>query len=292
MLAAAALLSACSSGGASSGDGPAGAPAPADNPFSYEVPSPPTATYQLADTNTMVMSMGGQEIDMAMSSSATLTLTFTADPGGVRVVGAVSDHSASMSSSMMGDQDLGGGGMPDDIEFVIGPLGRVEMISTPEIPGADALPATPFAFNASDMFPRFPGHPLQPGDTWADTTTVIDDSADSPDAEALGFVGGGETSSVYTYTLVGDTTVAGRTLHKIAVTGVGTTTSTATEVETGELMSSNMSNTLEGFYLWDAERRLLVLAELVRTADGNMTMPGMGATAMTMAGPSTMRLVN
>lgn len=283
--AAATLLSACASGGPSPGE------APADHPFRYEVPSSPTATYQMADTNTMVMSMAGQEVDMAMSSSATVTLTFATDSGGMRVIGVVSDHTASMSSSMMGDMDLPGGSMTGDLEFVIGPLGHVEMISTPEAAGADALPATPFAFNAPDLFPRFPGHPLKPGDTWTDSTTVIDDSADSPEAEAVGFVGGGETTSVYTYTLVGDTTVAGRTLHKIAVSGVGTTTG-AGEVEAGASMSTNMTNTVEGFYLWDADRRIVVLAALVRSADGVMSMPGMGEAAMTMAGPSTMRLVN
>ena len=288
-LAALALLGACSSGG-SSGDPSAGAPAPADHPFRYEVPSPPTATYQVADTNTMIMSMPQGETDMAMSSSATVTLTFTADPAGLRVVGAVSDHSASMASSMMEEEmDVGGGDLTGDLEFTIGPLGHVEMISTPEAAAAGGLPATPFAFVASDLFPRFPGHALEPGDTWADSTTVAEDPAE---AEELGLAVGGETEVVYTYTLVGDTTVGGRTLHKITLSGVSTSQAEITEAETGGGGATDMVNTVNGFYLWDADRRLVVLAELVRTVDGIMSMPGMGEMSMTMAGPSSMRLVN
>ena len=290
-LAALALLGACSSGG-SSGDPSAGPPAPADHPFRYEVPSPATATYQVADTNTMIMSMPQGETDMAMSSSATVTLTFTADPAGLRVVGAVSDHSASMASSMMDEEmDVGGGDLTGDLEFTIGPLGHVEMISTPEAAAAAGLPATPFAFVASDLFPRFPGHALEPGDTWADSTTVAED-ADAAAAEELGLAVGGETEVVYTYTLVGDTTVGGRTLHKITLSGVSTSQAEITEAETGGGGATDMINTVNGFYLWDADRRLVVLAELVRTVDGIMSMPGMGEMSMTMAGPSSMRLVN
>ena len=49
--AAAIFLSACASAGAGPGDPSTVASAPTDNPFRYDVPSPPTATYQLADTH-------------------------------------------------------------------------------------------------------------------------------------------------------------------------------------------------------------------------------------------------
>ena len=104
---------------------------------------------------------------MATASSSTIELTFAADSGGVRATGTVSDYSATMSSTMMGNTEMGGDGLTGDLEFVIGPLGNVEMISTPEITGA-ALPVPiSFQFNAVELFPRFPGHPLEPGDTWA-----------------------------------------------------------------------------------------------------------------------------
>ena len=284
-VAAATLLAACSSGGTSE---PSAAPAPADNPFRYDVPSPPTVTYQIADTNTMIMNMPPQgEIDMAQTSSATLALTFLADSDGLRVSGTVSDYSAGMSSSMMGDMGAGGNEVSGDLEFVIGPWGDVEMVSTPEVTGGPLPVATPFQFNAPDLFPRFPGRPLEPGDMWADTMTS---SADLEEVAELS--GAGENTTIYTYTLVGDTVVAGLTLHKITVSGVGTMQVSGTEPEAGEEVSQDMTSTVEGFYLWDADRRLVVLADLVRTVDGMMSMGGMGAIAMTGAGPSRMRLVN
>lgn len=283
--AAATLLAACSSGGPGE---PSAAPAPTDNPFRYDVPSPPTLTYQIADTNTMIMTIPGQgEMDMAQTSSATLALAFVADSGGVRVSGTVSDYSAGMSSSMMGDMGGGGNEVSGDLEFVIGPWGDVEMISTPEVTGGPLPVATPFSFSAPDLFPRFPGHPLEPGDTWADTMIS---SADLEEVAELS--GAGENTTIYTYTLVGDTVVAGLTLHKITVSGVGTMQVSGTDPEAGEDVSQDMTSTVEGFYLWDADHRVVVLADLVRTVDGTMSMGGMGAIAMTGAGPSRMRLVN
>ena len=279
--AAAALLSACASGGSAPGE------APADNPFRYDVPSPPTATYQIADTTTSIMSMPNGEMDMAMASSSTIELTFAADSGGVRATGTVSDYSATMSSSMMGNMEMGGDGVSGDLEFVIGPLGHVEMISMPEVAGGALPGATPFQFNAVELFPRFPGHPLEAGDTWADTTAA------SADLGALGapgaLAGSSESTTVYTYTLVGDTVVAGRTLQKITVSGIGTTQTSGEEA--GEPVSQDMTNTLEGFVLWDADRGLVAVAELVRTVDGSMSMQGM-AMATTSAGPVRLRLVN
>lgn len=282
--AAATLLAACSSGGP--GESSA-APAPADNPFRYDVPSPPTATYQIADTNTVIMTTPQGEMDMAQTSSATLELTFAADSGGIRVTGTVSNYSAGMSSSMIGDMDLGGDGLTGDLEFVIGTWGDIEIVSMPEVSGG-ALPVpTPFSFSAPDLFPRFPGHPLEPGDTWADTATS---SADLE--EVAGITGAGENTAIYTYTLVGDTVVAGLTLHKITVSGFGTMQVSGTEPEAGGEVSQDMTNTVEGFYLWDADRGIVVLADLVRAVDGTMSMGGMGGMAMTTAGPSRMRLVN
>ena len=276
--AAATLLSACASGGS------APAEAPADNPFRYDVPSPPTATYQMADTTTSIMSMPNGEMDMAMASSSTIELTFAADSGGVRATGTVSDYSATMSSSMMGNMETGGDGVSGDLEFVIGPLGHVEMISMPEVAGGALPGATPFQFNAIELFPRFPGHPLEAGDTWADTISA------SADLDSVGGMAGtAESSTVYTYTLVGDTLVAGRTLQKITVSGIGTTQSSGEEA--GEPVSQDMTNTLEGFVLWDADRGLVAVAELVRTVDGSVSMQGM-AMAMTSAGPVRLRLVN
>ena len=283
-VAAATLLSACSSGRPAPGGPSTATPAPADNPFRYDVPTPPTATYQLAETMTMVMTTPDGERDMAMASSSTVALTFAADPGGVRVFGAVSDYSANMASSMMGNTEMSGDSLSGNLEFVIGTFGNVEMISKPLVTGGGLPGATPFQFNASNLFPRFPGDPLEPGDTWDHTVTAAEDLSEVP-----GISGAAEDATVYTYTLVGDTVVADRTLQKITVSGVGTVQ--AVGEEAGAEMARDLSNTVEGFIHWDAERGLVAAAELLRTVDGSVSIRSV-AMAMTMVGVSRLRLVN
>ncbi len=279
--AAATLLSACASGGPAPGE------APADNPFRYDVPAPPTATYQLADTMTTIMTMPQGEMDMAISSATTIELTFAADSGGVRATGTVADHSSTMASTMMGNIEMGGDGVTGSLEFVIGPLGEVEMISTPEVPGDGVMPATPISFDPRALLPRFPGRPLEPGDTWADTVTVSADvgGLDLP----VPVTGTSETKTVYTYALVGDTLVDRRTLQKITVSGV--MTERPSLEQGGEPVGSDMINTVEGYVLWDAERGLVAVADLVRTIDGSVDMMG-ASMSMTGGGVLKLRLVN
>ena len=70
-----------------------------------------------------------------------------------------------------------------------------------------------------ELLPRFPGRPLHPGDTWADT--VISRRRTSAGLDVpVPISGTGEATTVYTYSLVGDTLVDGRTLRKITVSGV------------------------------------------------------------------------
>lgn len=282
LAAAATLFAACASGGPAPGES-----ATAGDSYRYEVPTPPTATYRLADTTTMIIGTPDGEMDMAMSSASTVELTFAADSGGVRATGTVSDYSSSMASTTLGNVDTGGSDISGDLEFVIGPFGDVEMISTPEVTGADLPIPIPFQFNAQEMFPRFPDRRLQPGDMWADT--VIE----SLDLGALGLplpvAGMEEDTTIYNYTLLGDTLVDGRTLRKITLSNV---VSVQTSVdEAGQTVPVDMSSTVDGFILWDAERGLVVAVDLVRTMDGSMSMMGMSM-SMTMVGPSKLRLVN
>ena len=241
----------------------------------------------MADTITMIMTMPDGEVDMAMSSASTIALAFAADSGGVRAVGTVSDYSSGMFSIAMGNMDPGGTGLSGDLEFVIATDGHVEVLSTPELASTGLPVVAPFQFNALDLFPRFPGHPLQPGDTWADTVTA------SADPAALGvpvpIEGTTESTFVYTYTLAGDTLVDGRSLRKITVSGAGTTPGSVEEA--GQTTAGDLNNTLEGIVLWDAERGLVAAVDLVRTLDGSMSLMGMPVSVI-MAGPTKLRLVN
>lgn len=275
----AALLSACTSGGSAPVEPSYATPDPGDKPFRYEVPSPPTATYRLTDTMTSVMTTPSGEMNLSVGSSGTVELAFSADSGGVLVSATVSAYSARLSSSMMPTAEIADDGLSGNLEFVIGPLGDTEVKSLPRVAGPPML----FRFNAHDVFPRFPGHRLEAGDTWADTVTA---SADRISLGALPATA--DNTTVYTYTLVGDTVVAGRTLRKIQVSAIGR--SQLSREVAGGTVSQDMTNTVEGFVLWDVGRGLVAVLDLVRTVDGSTSMQGRSM-PMTMAGPLSLRLV-
>ena len=287
---AVALLVACASGGPAPGDPSTAAAGAGGVLFRYGVPTPPTATYEIADTMTMIITTPDMEMDMAMANASTVTLTHSADPdgAGISVSGTVSDYSSSMSSSMFGDMPTGEATVSGELEFVLGPLGDVEMVSTPEVSQADGMPVIPYLLNTDVLFPRFPEHPLRVGDTWADTTTS---SADLDDA-AAGLTGTVTGTTITAYTLVGDTVVDGKTYQKITFSGFSEGETSADDPGGDPAVGDNITtNALEGFFLWDADRGLVAFGEQMRTSEGSMMMMG-APSAMTGAGPSRVRLVN
>jgi len=181
---------------------------------------------------------------------------------------------------MMPTTEVGGDDLSGDLQFVIGPRGDVEVKSTPTVAGPPML----FRFNGNDLFPPFPAHRPKAGDTWADTITT------SADLISMGaFPATADNTTVYAYTLAGDSIVAGRTLQKIQVSAIGR--SQFSREMAGGTVSQEMTNTVEGFILWDAGRGLVAVVELVRTVDGSTSMPDRSM-PVTMAGPLSMRLVN
>ena len=291
--AGAVLLCACASGG---GPGTAAAPAnlvpaepAASHTLTYDLPSLPTATYAVSDTTVTVMNAVGNDVDMTMGSAATLELTFERDADGLLISGTVLDGGSSMSSATVPSGSVTVDDIEGDFEIVLGPLGEVQVRSLPESGGALALTNT-LASVASDLFPRFPEDPVEFGDVWADTADASATEADIAEAEMLGVTGAESSgSTITTYTLVGDTVVAGRTLLQISIKVDGTMTSTA-EVQ-GMEAAMDMTSVTDGFFLWDPERRLLAAVELMRTADTTTMMQDLAMT-MTVVGTVTLRLVN
>lgn len=299
---AAALLCACASGG-TSGGGPApseltpadaapaeltpAAPA-ADNPLMYGLPSPPTATYEVTDTTVTVMNMAGMDMDMTMGAQATVALTFESGADGLVVSGEVLDFGSSMESAMAPSMTAGLDDLEGDFEIVLGSLGEVEEASLPTASGP--VPVTIFLSLAHELFPDFPEGPVEAGDMWVDTVDASLDESELADAgiPGVGSFGGGGTT-ITTYTLVGDTVVAGRTLLHISMTTDGSITA-AGEVE-GEEVSQDMVNVTEASFLWDPERRIVVAAEVMNTMDGTMTVQDMEM-VMTAVRNLSLRLVN
>lgn len=263
------IAAGCAGTGGPSTPSPAGA-------FGYGVPSPPTANYVMADT--MVMTMGGMptgDMTMTMHMRTRMDLEFAPDPEGVRVNGELTIEEGSMSSDMLGDMPLPMDLPSGDIELLLNRLGETEIISMPEM-----FEASGFDFGSSDLtsglFPKWPDHGLEPGDTWVDTV----DASPSVDIAEAGASVESATSTITTYTFVGDTVIDGRTFKHISYEG-----QMAAEVvmEMGGMdLVQNMAGTTGGIFLWDAERGLVDYSLATVDAEGSMDMPGLGAIGVNM----------
>ncbi len=245
----------------------------------YDVPSPATAVYHITDTMAINVRSPVGDIEMTGGTALTLGMAFASAPGGVRVTGTLSSFEASMNNPMQGAVSVDLDGVSGSLEFVLGRLGDVEVVSLPELSGP-AAQVSPFSAIAHQFFPRFADAAVEPTGTWADTVTWTTDTGEI------------ETTSTtaYTYTLIGDTVVDGRTLLHIGVTGE--VESDAAMEQGGMSISQNLAGTATGFLLWDRERGLPAYAESERDLEGTTSIPGMGAFDITITGPFRARLQN
>lgn len=228
--------------------------------LAYRVPSPATVTYVATDTTRLTITTAMGPMDIAGGSSFTFATTFTAEGDGVRVAGALTAFSAQFNDPMSGttrslNEAQAGAG---SFEVVLDRVEATDVVTGATRPSNDDLPI--FADPVELMFPRLPGAEVQPGDSWGDT--VLTKAA------------GGELNRevVYTYTLVGETVVDGRTHLRVDIAG-------DVQLTMGEEMgmSQSLAGTETGFFLWDVEMGLPARAEVARAYSGEFTVPGQGA---------------
>ena len=245
-------------------------PSPA-RPLAYEVPSPPTATYHIADSATVSVDSPMGKMAITSESSVTLALTFESAPGGIRVTGSVEDLVASQNNPMTGTQSADQDDVSGTLDLVMGRRGDVEVTSLPELSG-QAAQLFSFPSIAHQLFPRLPDDVVEPGGSWVDTVTW---STTEPIKSTSG--------AVLTFTLVGDTLVDGRTLLNIAVASEVTGES---EIDQGGMpMTHSIGGTATGFVLWDTERGLPAYQYSERAMEGTTTIVGMAPFGMTISGP-------
>ena len=241
-----------------------------DDALSYRVPSPASATYHVVDTLTTTIVTPVGDVSLELTMAVTLAATFEPAPDGVRFTGELEAFSASLSGPMGSqtfDEDIAGAYV-----FVLDARGGVEVVSAPEF-AEPAASAAPVISLPHEMFPQLPGKAVQPGDSWVDTVTW---SLDSPEARVI-------TTSVHTYTLVGDTVIDGRTLLRIAISGEAETKGTVGAP--GMSAEQVLSGANTGFALWDPERGAMHSMEITRDYSGTMNSP-MGEASMKVTGSS------
>lgn len=224
--------------------------------LAYRVPDPASVEYVTGDTLDIYIDAGAMGIMEAESnSSATWAMAFSAGTGGVEVTATALDLYAEQTSSgaegvSATEEDLEG-----EVVFTMDQTGRGTVISLPEVAGPAEMLVTPIAM-VHDFFPRLPADPVSPGESWTDTLSY----------EIEMSVGSAVMSSVTTFTLQGDTTVAGSRLLKVTFTGNGERNGRVNQG--GAEVSQYFSGPTEGMFLWDPARALMVSYETIFEMDG------------------------
>lgn len=236
----------------------------------YEVPDPNPAEYTFADTTRLEIRAPGYGVmEVATGRRGTAELQFgeLGEGLGLRVDVRITTLDGTFRS---GDRETDA----VDADDLAGPFGvnlsstgRVVVVDTPavtlallEVAGVEGL-VRPF-------FVNLPGRIVEPGARWTDTVTTREEG---PEAVT-------RATSVIISTLVADTVIGERRLLRIE-----TRTETAVEV-TGESggvdIEQQLSGTIMGTILWDAESRLLVARTETGSLAGSLVMPGTSPVAL------------
>ena len=244
------------------------APVPPPQQLAYRLPSPPTATYHVSDSTRLSMATPMGPVDASGNSSFTFAATFAAEGDGIRVSGELTEFTAQGNEPMRGTTSISrtqaGVG---NFDLLLGPQGVTEVVSRVIGAGGELLM---WGDPTEAMFPRLPAGEVQPGDTWMDAVTSEIAGSD------------GERTASYTYTLTGDTIVDGRPQLRVEFSADVQLPLSAIGIPTDE----ELTGTDTGFFLWDADRGLVVRAEVSRSYEGSIEVPGappitMNTTAVT-----------
>lgn len=240
------------------GSAPPPAEPPAPPALAYELPDDPIATYVQGDTAVVQVDAGGQMIDVTVASRATMSMTFeAAGDGAIRVNATIDELDARAANPMAPAQTADESEISGPVVFTLSRRGEGTLVSAPDIGEAARTFISPGVM-AATFFPRLPARAVGPGDSWTDTITVATDEEEtSMDA-----------TSIITYTARGDTLVEGRSL--LLVTMIGEDERRVEGNLQGMDMLQEAAGTSEGYFLWDATRRLPV--EVVYTTDSTGTM--------------------
>ncbi len=236
----------------------------------YGVPQPATLVYLVGDTANIDIDAGAMgSFNMRQTGEGTLAMTFAETGGGLEVTASYQDFSARMTNPMGGAQTVSEEDIEGNLVFSIDGQGNATIVTLPEMSAEAESMAAPHAL-AHEFLPRLPGGVVNPGDTWTDTITY----------EASLQQGESATTSVMTYTMVGDTAVDGMSL--LHVTYTGETEATGSGVSEGMEMFQTFSGDVSGMFLWDSARNCVVMDESRADMSGTVEVPAAGVPPMPM----------
>ncbi|MCK5651987.1 MAG: hypothetical protein KAJ42_11445 [Gemmatimonadetes bacterium] len=259
------------------GCGPFGGGPSPDAALAFGVPTPSSLAYLVGDTAVITIETGMMgTLEITSSNSATLGVDFAPAAGGVQVTALFREYSATQTNPMAGATTADQDDISGPLVFTLDRRGHGEIVQAPEVTG-NAVQFFPSEY-AYLLFPQLPGGALDPGDSWVDTVAYQMEHEGTSIAPIY----------AYTYTLQGDTTVAGRRLLKINAVAVMTVEMMgSTEgMELAQAFAGDMSGTV----LWDPVGGMLYSSEMTRSATGILEIPAAGMPPMPLTVTGTLKV--
>lgn len=232
-----------------------GAPA-----LEYGVPDAGDVRYRYGDTTVVSVSMMGQSMELTQQGVADYAVLFAPAPDGVNVTMTVTDLTGTLIQPMGPPVDIDETQVEGALVFSLDREGNAVVAEQPRV-ALEASQLVSALALAHGFFPGLPARVVAVGDSWADTVRYD------------GSEGAGSRSETATlrYTVIGDTTVAGRDLLRIGVEG---TRETAAELEvSGMAVSQTSEEEMEGHVLWDVEAGLMVERRSTSSGSGTVSLP-------------------
>ena len=239
--------------------------------LAYGVPSPPNGLYHVEENLSVGVSTPVGDVEMATNTNLTMDMVFGRDPGGVGVIGVVVGFDATSANTLTGTRVADSDDVTGPLALVLGRRGRVEVGTMPALDSAVAE-LSPFPGVAFELFPLLPGPRVGQGGVWTETVTwsVVDGATRTTN------------TTDYTYTMIGDTLVAGLPPLKIGVEGDVRLESVQGQGERGSTQA--LTGTTTGYVLWDSEINMPAFVTSRRELEGSNTVPGAGSIRMTVSG--------
>ncbi len=144
--------------------------------------------------------------------------------------------------------------------FTLDRRGLATLVREPELSGAASQLVEPLGL-AHTFFPRVPGGGVTAGHSWVDTIRYQGTTGGDQEVSSV---------SILTYTVQGDTLVAGTRL--LRMTSEGTTEQTSRGNIAGQSFQQSAKGDMEGWYLWDRQRGLVAASRMDSDLRGTMTV--------------------
>lgn len=232
-----------------------GAPA-----LEYGVPAAEDIRYRYGDTTIVSVSMMGQSLELSQRGVADYAVAFAPSPAGVDVTMTVAELRGTLTQPMGPPVSIDEDDVEGSLVFSLDRHGNSELVEQPRV-AVEASQLVSALALAHGFFPGLPGRTVALGDGWADTVRY----------EGSEGAGSRAATVVLRYSVIGDTTVAGRDLLHIDVRG---TSETEAELEiSGMAVRQTSEEEIEGYVLWDVEAGLMFERRSTSSGSGSVAVP-------------------